>query len=69
MELLEGRTVRDRLKSELIPQQEVVDYARSVEATVYCVGFRGESGLLARSPRAFLRHIAQETAMYTNTLL
>ena len=42
-------------------EQEVVDYARSVEATVYCVGFRGESGLLARSPRGFLRHIAQET--------
>src|SRR5947207_1524630 len=26
-------------------EQEVVDYARSVEATIYCVGFRGESGL------------------------
>jgi Ca-activated chloride channel family protein len=42
-------------------EQEVIDYARSVEATVYCIGFRGESGLLARSPRGFLRHIAQET--------
>jgi Ca-activated chloride channel family protein len=42
-------------------EQEVVDYARSVEATVYCIGFRGESGLLARSPRGFLRHISQET--------
>jgi Ca-activated chloride channel homolog len=42
-------------------EQEVVDYARSVEATVYCIGFRGESGLLARSPRGFLRKIAQET--------
>jgi Ca-activated chloride channel family protein len=42
-------------------EQEVVDYARSVEATVYCIGFRGESGLLARSPRGFLRHVAQET--------
>jgi len=42
-------------------EQEVVDYARSVEATVYSIGFRGESGLLARSPRGFLRRIAQET--------
>jgi Ca-activated chloride channel family protein len=42
-------------------EQEVVDYARSVEATVYSVGIRGESGLLARSPRGFLRRIAQET--------
>lgn len=42
-------------------EQEVVDYARSVEATVYSVGIRGESGLMARSPRGFLRRIAQET--------
>ena len=42
-------------------EQEVLDYARSVEATIYSVGFRGESGLLARSPRGFLRRIAQET--------
>jgi Ca-activated chloride channel homolog len=42
-------------------EQEVVDYARSVEATVYCVGIRGESGLMARSPRGFLRRVAQET--------
>jgi Ca-activated chloride channel family protein len=42
-------------------EQEVVDYARSVEATVYSVGIRGESGLMARSPRGFLRKIAQET--------
>ena len=42
-------------------EQEVVDYARSVEATVYSIAIRGESGLLARSPRGFLRHIAQET--------
>ena len=42
-------------------EQEVVDYARAVEATVYCVGIRGESGLMARSPRGFLRKIAQET--------
>jgi VWFA-related protein len=42
-------------------EQEVVDYARAVEATVYCVGIRGESGLTARSPRGFLRKVAQET--------
>ena len=42
-------------------EQEVVDYARAVEATVYCVGIRGASGLVARSPRGFLRKVAQET--------
>ena len=42
-------------------EQEVIDFARSVEATVYCVGIRGESGLFARSPRGFLRRVAQET--------
>ena len=44
-----------------IPEQEVIDYARAVEATVYCVAIRGESGLLGRSPRGFLRKIAQES--------
>jgi VWFA-related protein len=44
-----------------IKDQEVIDYARSVEATVYCVGIRGEEGLFARSPRGFLRKVAQET--------
>jgi VWFA-related protein len=44
-----------------IGEQELLDYARSVEATVYCVGIRGESGLLARSPRGFMRKIAKET--------
>lgn len=42
-------------------EDEVIDYARSVEATVYCIGIRGESGLLSRSPRGFLRKVAQET--------
>jgi VWFA-related protein len=42
-------------------EQEVLDYARSVEATVYSVLIRGEQGLLGRSPRGFLRRIAQET--------
>jgi VWFA-related protein len=42
-------------------EQEVIDFARSVEATVYGVGIRGESGLFQRSPRGFLRKIASET--------
>jgi Ca-activated chloride channel family protein len=42
-------------------EQEVVDYARAVEATVYCIGIRGEAGLWARSPRGFLRKIASES--------
>src|SRR4029079_260618 len=41
-------------------EKEVIDYARAVEATVYCVGIRGDEGLLARSPRGFLRKIAQQ---------
>ncbi|HXB55191.1 MAG TPA: VWA domain-containing protein [Vicinamibacteria bacterium] len=44
-----------------LKEQDVIDYAREVEATVYSVGFKGESGLFARSPRGFLRKIAQET--------
>lgn len=44
-----------------LKEHEVVDYARAVEATVYCVGIRGETGLVARSPRGFLRKIAKET--------
>jgi Ca-activated chloride channel homolog len=54
-----GTSLYDATSS--MKEQEVVDYARSVEATVYCIGFRGESGLLARSPRGFLRKISQET--------
>ena len=42
-------------------EQEVIDYARSVEATVYSILIKGEQGLLGRSPRGFLRKIAQET--------
>lgn len=44
-----------------IKEEEVIDYARSVEATVYSVGIRGSDGLVARSPRGFLRKIAKET--------
>jgi VWFA-related protein len=42
-------------------EDDVVGYARSVEATIYSVGIRGDSGLQARSPRGFLRRIANET--------
>jgi Ca-activated chloride channel family protein len=44
-----------------LKEQDVIDYARAVEGTVYSIGFKGESGLFARSPRGFLRKIAQET--------
>jgi len=39
--------------------KEVVDYARAVEATVYCIGFKGSGPYGA--PRGFLRKIANET--------
>ena len=44
-----------------LKEQEVLDYARAVEATVYCIGIRGEEGLWARGPRGFLRRIASES--------
>jgi VWFA-related protein len=44
-----------------IKEEDVVDYARAVEATVYCIGIRGETGLVARSPRGFLRKVARDT--------
>jgi VWFA-related protein len=40
-------------------EQEVVDYARAVEATVYGIGFRGEGP--GGSPRGFLKKISSET--------
>jgi Ca-activated chloride channel family protein len=43
-------TMRDR---------DVVDYARAVEATVYCIGFQGSGP--GGSPRGFLKKIASET--------
>jgi VWFA-related protein len=39
--------------------KQVVDYARSVEATVYCIGFKGMG--MGGPPRGFLRRIASET--------
>jgi Ca-activated chloride channel homolog len=40
-------------------EQEVVDYARAVEATVYGIGFKGRGP--GGSPRGFLKKIAGET--------
>jgi VWFA-related protein len=42
-------------------EKDVIDYARAVEATVYCIGIRGGAGLLDRGPRGFLRKVAKET--------
>jgi VWFA-related protein len=39
--------------------RDVVDYARAVEATVYCIGFKGAGP--GGSPRGFLKKIATET--------
>jgi Ca-activated chloride channel family protein len=39
--------------------RDVVDYARAVEATVYCIGFQGSGP--GGSPRGFLKKIAKET--------
>ncbi len=39
--------------------RDVVDYARAVEATVYCIGFKGTGR--GGSPRGFLKKIANET--------
>jgi Ca-activated chloride channel family protein len=39
--------------------RDVVDYARAVEATVYCIGFEGVGA--GGSPRGFLKRIASET--------
>jgi VWFA-related protein len=44
-----------------LTEKDVIDYARAVEATVYCVGIRGGAGLMDRGPRGFLRKVARET--------
>ena len=44
-----------------LSENDVVEYARATEATVYCVGIRGSEGFLARGPRGFLRKVARET--------
>jgi VWFA-related protein len=43
-----------------ISQDEVVNYARAVEATVYTVGIRG-SGPGSGAPKGFLRKVSEET--------
>lgn len=42
-------------------EQEVVDYARAVEASVYTIGIRGSGPGGGSSPRGFLRRISRET--------
>jgi Ca-activated chloride channel family protein len=44
-----------------LTEKDVIDYARAVESTVYCVGIRGGAGLVDRGPRGFLRKVAKET--------
>ena len=39
--------------------RDVVDYARAVEATVYCIGFKGAGP--GGSPKGFLKRISNET--------
>jgi Ca-activated chloride channel family protein len=46
--------------SELM-EQDVIDYARAVEATVYGIGIKAGPGFRGGSPRGFLKKIAQET--------
>jgi Ca-activated chloride channel family protein len=42
-------------------EREVMAYAQAVEATVYCVGIHGDSGLLGGSSKGFLKKLAQES--------
>ena len=42
-------------------ESEVVDYARSVEATIYSIGIRGGGPGGGGPPRGFLKRIAEET--------
>jgi VWFA-related protein len=41
--------------------QAVVDYAKAVEATIYCIGFRGSAALFSPSPKGFFRKLSDET--------
>jgi hypothetical protein len=34
------------------PEQQVIDYARAVEATVYSIGFKGRAACSGAAPRA-----------------
>ena len=44
-----------------LDQKAVAAYARAVEATIYCVGIRGDEGLFARNPKGFLKKLAEES--------
>ena len=44
-----------------LQEQDVIDYARAVEATVYSIGIEAGPGFRGGSPRGFLKKIAQET--------
>jgi Ca-activated chloride channel homolog len=43
------------------PAQQVIDYARSVEATVYSIAFKGMGGPFGGGSRGFLKKVAEET--------
>jgi VWFA-related protein len=44
-----------------LKDHDAIDYARAVEATVYCVGIKAGSGFGGGSPKGFLKKIAEET--------
>jgi VWFA-related protein len=44
-----------------LSERQVLSLARAVEATVYCVGMKGDRGLFARSPTGFLKKVAAES--------
>ncbi len=44
-----------------MPEKEVIDYARAVEATVYSIGFQGQPGIFGGSAKGFLKKVADET--------
>ncbi len=43
------------------PEQQVVDYARAVEATVYSIGFKSQGGMFGGGSKGFMKKIAEET--------
>ena len=48
--------------------QDVIDYARAVEATVYSIGFQGGgSGMFGGSAKGFLKKVADETGGTTSS--
>jgi VWFA-related protein len=44
-----------------LKDHDAIDYARAVEATVYCVGIKAGPGFGGGSPKGFLKKIAEET--------